>query len=148
LKTIYNHQVANVIGQEEDQGYYFQIPFKLADNLRMMDLFIKLNDGNGGKTGRNDHFQFVLFLNMDALGDLMVDVRYNQKKILGMFKCVGSDSRDYLAEFLEELNERLMLSGYGPNYLNVQISNDLLKEKTDFIKNKVIYSKDIVNCFA
>jgi len=148
LKTIYNHQVANVIGQEEDQGYYFQIPFKLADNLRMMDLFINLKDRNGEKIRNNDHFQFVMFLNMDALGDLMVDVRYNQKKIWGMFKCVSSESRDFLSAFLEALNERLILSGYGPNYFNVQVSSDLPKEKSDFIKDKIIYSKEIVNCFV
>jgi len=85
---------------------------------------------------------------MDALGDLMVDVRYNQKKIWGMFKCVSSESRDFLSAFLEALNERLILSGYGPNYFNVQVSSDLPKEKSDFIKDKIIYSKEIVNCFV
>lgn len=148
LKTIYNQQVANVIEQEEDHSYYFQIPFKSTDELKIADLFIKLDDENGGIKRKNDQCQFVLFLNMDALGDIMVDVKYLQRKILGVFKCVDSESLDFLSDYLDTLNERLILSGYGPNDFNVCLSDDLHKEKSDFIKDKVIYSKKIINCFA
>lgn len=148
LKMIYNQQVVNVFSQEEQQGYYFQLPIKFADNLRMVDLFIRLNNANKKKTGMVKQFQFVLFFNMDPLGDLIVDVRYMNKKIWGLFKCDRSESRDFLSDFIETLNERLILSGYGPNSFNIQLSRDLSKERSDYLKDTVIYSKKIVNCFA
>ncbi|SEM35563.1 hypothetical protein SAMN04489760_11190 [Syntrophus gentianae] len=149
LETIYNQQVVNVIGQEEEQSYYFQIPINSCDNdLRTADLFINIKDKNARSTTSDDQFQFVLFFNMDALGDIMVDIKYNQKKILGTFKCDNVDSRDFLKEFLEILNDRLSSAGYGPNYLNVCCSGNLFQEKVDFIHDKVIYSKKIINCFA
>ncbi len=149
LETIYNQQVVNVIGQEEDQSYYFQIPIKSFDNdLRTADLFINLKDKNARSTTSDIQFQFVLFLNMDALGDIMVDIKYNQKNILGTFKCDNVDSRDFMKDFLEILNDRLSSAGYGPNYLNVCCSGNLVQEKADYIQDKVIYSKKIINCFA
>jgi len=148
LETIYNHHVVNVIGQEEEQGYYFQIPIKLADDLRMADLFINVKDRNAKKNKKNDQFQFVLFLNMDALGDIMVDIKYDQKKIQGTFKCSRVESFDFLQEFLVILNDRLNVSGYGPSYLNVYRSSNLDEEKSDFMKDKIIFSKEIINCFA
>lgn len=148
LDTIYNQQVVNVISQEEDQGYYFQIPIKYADDLRIVDLYINLKERNATKNKGNDLFQFVLFLNMDALGDIMVDIKYEQKKIWGTFKCCRSDSCDFMKEFLSQLNDRLNLSGYGPNSFHVYRSSNLAEEQSAFIKDKIIFSKEIINCFA
>jgi len=148
LETISNQQVVNVIGQEEDQGYYFQIPFQVDDDLRMADLFINFNDRYAKSTKRNDLLQFVLFLDMDALGDMMVNVTYNQKKLCGSFRCSRSDTRDFLLDYLGTLDDRLNSAGYGPNYFNVYLSSDLAKEKAEFIEDKIIYSKKVINCFA
>ncbi len=148
LETIYNQQVINVVGQEEHQGYFFQIPIKFAEELQMADIFIN-SEGRRAKENKScDEFQFVIFLNMDVLGDIMVDVKYNQKRIIGTFKCDRADSVDIIKRFLETLNNRLNLSGYGPNYLNVSLSQDLKKERADFAHTKMIFAKTIINCFA
>jgi hypothetical protein len=148
LDTIYNQQVVNVMSQEENQGYYFQIPIKYTDDLRIADLYINLTDRKAIKNKGNDPFQFVMFLNMDALGDVMVDIKYEQKKIWGTFKCSRSDSCDFMQEFLSQLNDRLNLSGYGPNSFHVYRSSNLAEEQSAFIKDKIIFSKEIINCFA
>jgi len=148
LDTIYNQQVVNVISQEENQGYYFQIPIKCADDLRIADLYINLTDRNATKNKGNDPCQFVMFLNMDALGDMMVDIKYVQKKIWGTFKCSRSDSCDFMQEFLSQLNDRLNLSGYGPNSFHVYRDSKLAEEQSAFINNKINFSKEIIKCFS
>lgn len=148
LNTISNQQMINVIGQEENRIYYFQFPFKFGDDLRKADLFIKLDGEKGKKNGKNEKYEFVLFLNIDPLGDLMVDVKCHQKKIWGLFKCERAESRDFLSAFLETLNGRLIDAGYGPNSFNVRLSANLSEEKFHFKKDIVIYSKQAINCFA
>lgn len=148
LNTITSQQVANVLGQEEEQSYYFQIPLKLADDLRAVDLFIQLDDPAGQQRKRRESFQFVMFLDLDALGDLMIDVHHDEKRIQGTLKCVSPEAQDILSEFLETLNERLTLSGYGPNYLKVQLCGNIAKEKSEFLKGQILYSKELVNCFV
>ncbi len=148
LKTITSQQVANVLGQEEEQSYYFQIPMKLTEDLSTVDLFIQLDDPAGPQRKKRDSFQFVMFLNLDALGDLMIDVHHDEKSLRGTFKCISPEAQDILSEFLESLNERLTLSGYGPNYLNVQLSGNIAKEKSEFLKSRILYAKELVNCLV
>ncbi len=146
LETIYNHQVINVIGQEEEQGYYFQIPIKSSDHLTMADLFIDLQ----GRKTKNppDRFRFVMFVAMDALGDLMVDVSCRQKMVWGTFKCSHVDSDRFLQNYLELLNDRMTSAGYSQANFTVCSSANLAAEKLDFINKRAIYSKKIINCFA
>ncbi len=148
LNTITSQQVANVLGQEEEQSYYFQIPMKVMDDLSTVDLFIQLDDSAGPQSKRRESFQFVMFLTLDALGDLMIDVHHDEKRIRGTLKCASPEAHDILSEFLETLNERLTLSGCGPNYLNVQLSGNIAKEKSDFLKGQILYSKELVNCIV
>ncbi|OPY83194.1 MAG: hypothetical protein A4E70_00367 [Syntrophus sp. PtaU1.Bin005] len=146
LEAIYNHQVINVIGQEEEQGYYFQIPVKSSEHLTMADLFVDLK----GQKSKNlpDRFRFVVFVTMDALGDLMVDVNCRQKKVWGTFKCSHVDSDRFLQKSLEILNDRMTSAGYSQANFTVCRCSHLAEEKLDFINNRVIYSKKIINCFA
>jgi hypothetical protein len=89
-----------------------------------------------------------MFVAMDALGDLMVDVSCRQKMVWGTFKCSHVDSDRFLQNYLELLNDRMTSAGYSQANFTVCSSANLAAEKLDFINKRAIYSKKIINCFA
>ncbi len=131
LKTIDSHQVINYMFQENEGKYMFQIPLLFPENLGLAEIFVKFRDQNSKGKGSQGDKRVLFLLNMDVLGDIVVDAKIEAKKIDCVLKCEDENVCDFIRPFLVELGERLMALGYGIDCLKCVTEKDNLKIKSE-----------------
>ncbi|MGO9137370.1 MAG: hypothetical protein ACLP9S_01450 [Syntrophales bacterium] len=147
LKTIESHQIINIILQEAENKYLFQIPIVFPEGARKGDIFVEY-DGHSKKKGEKDRYRIIFFLSMDVLGDMMIDAGMKGDKIDCIVKCVNRDVCEFVSSFLEELRESLLALGCKIDMVKCIAEGNLAKERVDYYQNSVLYSRGVINLFA
>jgi hypothetical protein len=143
LKVIESLQVVNVLAQEQDNLFLFQIPFQCPDGVRMQDIFIETDrEKNGQNTGKS--YRVVLFLDMDALGELSVDAGVKGRSLKCTIKCRNQDVLDFMSVLLPELQEKLSGAGYACN-LQCALEGDIQSWNHEFLVEHKLFSQNIIN---
>jgi len=147
LKTIDSHQVINYLFQEHEGKYMFQIPLLFPEKMGLAEIFVKFRDQDSkGKDSRGE--RSVLFLlNMDVLGDIVVDAKIKTKKIGCVLKCEDENVCDFIRPFLAELGEKLMALGYGIDCLKCVTEKVNLKIKSEG-EFQNLFSQESINIIA
>lgn len=127
LKTIESHQVINYLFQEHEGKYLFQIPILFPENMGLAEIFIKFEDKNSEGRGRQKQKCVMFLLNMDALGDIIIDAKIVEKNIGCILKCKHNELRNFILPFLDELRERLKDLEYKVDYLECVVDTDILE---------------------
>jgi hypothetical protein len=144
LKVIESLQIVNVLAQEQDQLFAFQVPFQCADGIRMQDVFIETDrDGNGPVNGRR--YKVVLFIDMDALGEMAVEAGLQEGKLQCTIRCHNQDTIDFMADSLPELQDKLADLGYVAPKVQCTLDRDLRSWKQDFLLEHRLYSQNTIN---
>jgi hypothetical protein len=147
IKTIESQQIINVILQEAENKYLFQIPFVFPDGVRKGDIFVEY-DRHSKKEGDKGQYRIIFFLNMDVLGDMIIDAELKGDKIDCVVKCVDRNVCEFISSFMEELRESLFAIGCKVDMVKCIAEGDLVKERADYYQNSVLYNRDVIDLFA
>ncbi len=129
VKAIETQQVVNVQVQENINKYLLQLPLFFHDGIKKGEIFIEgEKDQKAEKEGKNK-FHVVMFLNMDRLGDIMVDASLAGNRIGCAFKFADPEARVFFSSFLEGLGDALRRAGYDCHYLTCSTGEDLQAER-------------------
>ena len=107
----------------------FQVPLLFPENMGLAEIFVKFGDRDSKGKGRRNEKNVLFLLNMDVLGDIIVEAKIKTKKISCVLKCKDENICDFIRPFLKELGDRLMTLGYGIDYLKCVAEKDNLKIK-------------------
>lgn len=146
IKTIESQQMMNISSKVNDGNYVLQIPILFPDDIRTGELFIETEkDGDGEKGGERYHI--VMFLNMDALGDIMVDASLVGNKLGCLFKFDNPEAQVFFSSFLGDLEKTISLRGYECSFLNCMTSETLRETKEEYHR-ELFSDRDAVNVFV
>jgi hypothetical protein len=144
LKVIESLQVVNVLAQEQENLFLIQIPFQCSDGIRMQDIFIETDRNKNGRDGERI-CRVVLFLDMDALGELGVDAALKDRTFRCTIKCQTQDVLHFISSLLPELREKLSGIGYEVCSLECVRGDDIRSCKHEFLAEYRLFSQNIVD---
>lgn len=147
VKSIEMQQVINVLAQDKG-SYMLQIPFLSPEGIRRGDIFIEFEREKAEKDGSDIPYAIVIFLNMDALGDMMIEAKIRGEKIGCVIKCDNNEVRDFLSVSVEKLGKKLLSLGYTIDRLSCITEENLPQMKYEYLKDQDIYSRDVVDFFV
>jgi hypothetical protein len=147
IKTIESQQIINVVLQESESKYLFQIPLLFPECVRRGDIFIEY-DRNARRVEQNGKYRVIIFLSMDILGDMIIDARLTEGKINCCIKCNAREVCDFISPFLEELREKINSIGCELDAVDCVVAGDLAEEKNDYYQELALYSREVINLFA
>jgi hypothetical protein len=131
IKTIENQQMINIPNREGDINYVLQIPILHPDGIKTGELFIETEKQGDGHTG-GKKYHVVMFLNMDALGDIMIDASLVGNRFGCLFKFTDSDAQQFFSPFLDDLRQSITTQGYDCGFLNCITSETISESKEDY----------------
>ncbi|MBN1380256.1 MAG: hypothetical protein JXA41_01125 [Deltaproteobacteria bacterium] len=143
-KVIEHLQIVNCTAMEQDQLFVLQIPFQYPDGIRMQDIFIE-KDGYGNSQDGEEQYRIVLFLDMDALGEIACDVRIRQKELSCLIKSNDPFICNFISSLLAELREHLSAAGYECRSLKCFCDRQMASWKQDIIHKYNLFSGNTVN---
>ena len=144
LQVIESLQVVNVLSQGQDQLFVFQIPFQFADGIRMQDIFLE-PDAEGSEKTKGKQCRVVLFVDMDALGELAVDAGVKDGNFRCTIKCQSQEVHDFIMAFLPELQKKLSSVGYTDPTVWCSLDKDLPAWKQAFLQDYRLFSENTIN---
>ncbi|MBN1613655.1 MAG: hypothetical protein JW950_04225 [Deltaproteobacteria bacterium] len=148
IESIETFQVLNVHCQENEQKYFLQIPCQMPDGLRMQDLIVEW-DGDGENTrATGESCRFILFMDMDILGRLMIDAALSKTAINCHIRCGEDATADFLSSYLDQLKSRLTVAGYRVGALTLETDGDIESTRYRYFQERVVHAADTVNLFA
>jgi hypothetical protein len=148
LNTIEEHQVTNIILQEREQGYLFQIPILYQDGLGLAEVILKFGDSASRKKKGRRIGNVVFLLSMDALGDICVEAKIEAGRIGCEIICENQNIRDFIVPFLHEIKGRLSDIGYTVGHINCSVEGDMEKKKQEHEIRRHINDQGSVNVVA
>ncbi len=148
LQVIDSHQVINYLFQEHEGKYMFQIPMLFPESMGLAEIFVKFENRDSKGKGRREEKTVLFLLNMDALGDIIVEAKIKANKISCVLKCGDKNLRDFIRPFLEELGEKLMALGYDIDYLKCVTEKDNLKTKVEHREFQNLFTLESVDILA
>ncbi|MDI6687662.1 MAG: hypothetical protein QME06_05500 [Desulfobacterales bacterium] len=140
LQTIDSNQAINYLFQEYDGKYMFQVPLLFPEDMGLAKIFVKFGDRYSKGKGLGNKQNVLFLLNMDVLGDIVVQAKIETKKISCVLKCKDENICNFVGLFLGELGEKLTALGYDIDYLTCVTDKDNLKIKAE--------SSEFQNLFA
>ena len=147
VKAIETGQIMNIISQENDGRYALQIPLLFPDGIKAGEIFIETGEKGKGVEREKNKYRVAIFLSMDALGDMMVDVNMTGAKIDCLFKFEAREARDFFNYLLPELEKALSLLGYEGEYLTC-ITDKSLSRAREECRSELWQNQDVINLFA
>jgi hypothetical protein len=148
LKTIEARQAVNVVFQQSDQGLYLQIPVALGDVLRLVDVFIRPDDGNDAKNGGFANCTITIFLSLDFLGEISIEARLREGNLHCVISCEDDDSRALITDHVDRLWTALEDLGYHVNALNCLKVRDMESRRSEFLAGQSFSEINLINFFA
>ncbi|MBW2632005.1 MAG: hypothetical protein JRC90_09670 [Deltaproteobacteria bacterium] len=146
LQTIESHQAVNYLFQEYEGKYIFQIPLLFPENMGLAEIYVKFGDQEG--KGRRKEKSVLFLLNMDVLGDIVVEAKIKTRKIGCVLKCGNENVCDFIRPFLQELGDRFMALGYEIDYLKCVTEKDNLKIKNEHREFQNLFALESVDILA
>jgi FtsZ-binding cell division protein ZapB len=148
VHALETHQVLNVVSRDQENRFMVQIPFAFPQSLTMQDIFIEFDGSRGEKKDGDSPFRVVFFLNLDALGEMMIDVGIRGQELTAELSCQSVDTVTVLSSNLEELRENLNSLGFRVVRMTCDVRDDIGPTKNDYVKNASWYEGDVINFFA
>jgi len=148
IKSIETQQVINAVAGQTDDAYFIQIPFQAPDGIRMQDVYIQGNrDAEEGRNGENRR-RLVFLFNLDAVGEMMVDVALAGKTLECRIRCSDEGVRTFIASRIGGLEKGLAEAGYDVQTLSVVAKPSLAEDRMEFLSSLSLYHRNSVNLFA
>ncbi|OQA53941.1 MAG: Flagellar hook-length control protein FliK [Candidatus Omnitrophica bacterium ADurb.Bin277] len=146
IRTIESEQVMNVLYQENENRYLFQVPFLLASGPRMADISLEF-EGKGNKEGQGG-FRVLFLLEMDALGDVCVETSIKTRHLSCRIRCTDPDACRFISSQLHRLENGLTGLGFRIDSMLCRFEADLTDERENFTQARMGGGREVVNVFA
>jgi hypothetical protein len=149
LETLDVHRDVNILSRREGGPFVLQVPAAFPGGIRVQDLFLYPEGGQEGGGGEDkEAFRMVLCLNMETLGDILVDARLAAGRMSGTLRCGTEEVREYLQSGLDDLRERLAASGFPDAGIVCLTDHDIARTILDRKQSLPIFQRDAVNLYA
>lgn len=146
LKTIEGHQALNAHSFSSEGNGFFQIPVFLPHDVRAADLFIN-TEQDKGEGGEGKKYSVAIFLNLDALGEMMVDASMAGGKLRCVFKFSDPEVVEFISDFMDDLEREIRGIGFGDVLLHCMHSSAIGKSRMDCFQD-VFSDQEAINVFA
>ena len=143
-KVIEHLQIVNCAAMEHDHLFVLQIPFQYPDGIQMQDIFIE-TDSDKNAPNAEKQYRIVLFLEMDALGEIACDVSIKNKQLSCTMKFEDQNTCNFLSLLLAELRDKLSAVGYDCKTLQCIVDRQITSWKRDFLMNHTLFSQSTIN---
>ena len=147
LQTLETHQLVNALLQSRDDVLMFQFPLLLSSGLSMADVFFHQERSKDAERSI-ESCTVAMFLNMDVLGDLMIEARFRDAQVGCSIRCLNPEVRSYIAGNLEQLNEALKNMGLKVDRLACVCEPDISRRRTEHLVRLSAFESDAVNLFV
>jgi len=148
VKTIENQQIVNVMLQEAEHACLLQIPLLFPGGMKLVDILIREDDRADPASQGHRSFAVELFLDLDMLGHLLVELHLKDRQIGCVCKCEEKPVQEFIASCLPELQEKLFTVGYRVERLTCVLEKDLQRQRAAHQGDCQLYSAESVNLFA
>ena len=148
VHSLETQQVLNVVSREQDNRFMVQIPFAFPQSLTMQDIFIEFDGRRGEEKEAGSPFRVVFFLNLDALGEMMIDVGIRGQDLSADLSCQSVDTMTFVSASLEELKKNLDSLGFRVVRMTCDVRDDIGPAKNDYVRNSSLYEGDVINFFV
>lgn len=140
LKNIENLQVLNVLLQEQEGKFLFQVPFLLSGRLTTADIFVYVDQENQRRKKGSEDYRVVFAMHMDALGDIMIQARLKGKRLGCLVECGSDEIRGFIGPSLTSLAERLEALGFQTGEMICTVKKDLGEAREEFFQRELSLS--------
>jgi hypothetical protein len=137
-------QIVNIMAQEQDGLFVLQIPFQFPDGIRTQDIFIEA-DREMNKQYNGIQCRIVLFLDLDALGELAVDAGLKDGILRCTIKCPDQNVCDFMQPLLPELREALSGIDYSTGSVECVLEQDIQSWKNDFLHDRNLFTQSVID---
>jgi len=146
LKTIEAHQVVNSLLQDNENEYMFQIPVLFPEYMGLAEIYVKFEDMDSNSGDREKQQKVLFLLNMDALGDIVVEATIESKRIGCVVRCSREEIRAFTVPLLQELEEKLTGVGYDIDHLTCVTGTDIsMIKKIEYEKIENLHDQERVD---
>lgn len=137
-------QIVNVLAQEQDGLFMLQIPVQFPDGIRMQEIFIEA-DRENGKQDAEKQCRIVLFLDMDSLGELAVDMGLQEGTLHCTMKCPDQKVFDFMQPLLPALSHALSGIDYKVGVIKCVLDRDIPSWKQDFLQDYSLFTRNSID---
>jgi hypothetical protein len=148
LGSLEGRQAASIAYQQNESGLYLQVPLALGQVLRQADIFIFPDDKNARGENKFSSCRVVIFIDMDILGHIAVDVSLKAGRMNCLIQCETEKSVQLIGEATRKLKDALCAIGYTVDRLDYFKATGLNRKKMEYIDEILIGSAGIVNDFV
>lgn len=137
-------QIVNVLAQEQDGLFMLQIPVQFPDGIRMQEIFIE-TDRENGEHDAEKQCRIVLFLDMDSLGELAVDMGLKEGTLHCTFKCPDQKVFDFMQPLLPALGHALSGIDYAVGVIQCVLDRNIPSWKQDFLHDHSLFAQNSID---
>lgn len=137
-------QIVNVLAQRQDNLFMLQIPVQFPGGIGMQEIFIQPDWGNG-EQGAVKQCRVVLFLDMDSLGELAVDVGITKATLNCTVKCQDQKVIDFLDPLMPGLAQALSETGYTVGVVQFVQDRNIRSWMNDFLQDHSLFTQNSID---
>jgi hypothetical protein len=139
-------QIVNVLAQEQDGLFTLQLPVQFPDGIRMQEIFIESDRGNGnGEHAAEKQCRIVLFLDMDSLGELAVDAGLREGTLCCTLRCPDQKVLDFMQPLLPALGHAISGIGYTVGAIQCVLERNIGSWKQDFLQAHSLFTRNSID---
>jgi hypothetical protein len=149
IASIETHQILNVLSRESDGPYILQLPFAFPEGVRMQDIYIEQENEQGkDEEGTAASFRTIIFLDLDQMGEITLDARFQGKKIDCVFRCQNEEITTFVANYMDELKGKLEGAGYDVGGLQCLVDENVHVMRKEYLSRQSFNDRPVLNLFA
>jgi hypothetical protein len=137
-------QIVNVLAQQQDGLYMLQLPIQFPGGIRMQEIFIEADPENG-KENAERQCRVVLFLDMDSLGELAVDMGISNAALNCTIKCQDQQVFDFLQPLLPTLSLALSETDYTVGVIQCILERDVRSWMQTFLQDHSLFTQNSID---
>ncbi len=138
----------NILSRQAGGPSVIQIPAAFPGGIRVQEMFICADGGQDGAESGEAPFRVVLCLNMETLGDILVDARLTGGRVTGALRCGTEETRRNLQSGMEELEERMAAAGLPDARFVCLVDRDIARSIQEARLSLPLFQRDAVNFYA
>ncbi|MFA5183093.1 MAG: flagellar hook-length control protein FliK [Syntrophales bacterium] len=149
ISSLETHQIINVLSRESDGPFILQLPFAFPEGVRMQNIYIEREkEKREEEGGKSPSFRMTIFLDLDQMGEITLDTRFQGKKIDCVFHCQNDDISNFISAYLEELKEILEGAGYDVGGLQCLVEDNVRLMRHEYLARQPFNNRLVLNLFA
>lgn len=143
-RVIESLQIVNVLAQKQDGLFMLLIPVQFPDGIRMQEIFIETDRGNG-EPDAEKQCRILLFLDMDPIGELAVDMGVKKGTLHCTIKCPDRKVFDFIEPLLPALSHALSGSDYAVGVIQCALDRNIPSWKQDFLQDHSLFTRNSID---